>query len=232
MRSSTSSRRKGSCARIGLLSFVLAAGMLPAPARAADHVRIAAFQSSGINFPVYVALALKLFEKHGIDPEIIYGKGIQPTSMVVSGATDFGAIAVEHGITVIAKGQDIRLLVLDQTLPPFTLIVRNDIPVPHAGDLYPKMIADLKGLKLGISTPGAGTDITTRFLLTQAGLDPQRDVRLIPVGEPSTQIAALKNHVIDGTLAFEPIQTQAVLAEKIARPILDIEGGQGPAMFR
>jgi NitT/TauT family transport system substrate-binding protein len=216
------------CVKVALL---LGAALLPGPSDAAERVRIAAFQGTFINFPIYVAKDLGLFEKHGLAVEIIYGKGIQPTNMVVSGATEFGGFAVEHGITVIGKGQHVKLLVLNQTLPPFNLIVRNDVPTPSKDMPYPAMIKDIKGLKLGISTPGASTDLTLRFLLQQAGLDPQRDVKLIPVGEPSTQIAALKNGLIDGTLAFEPIQAEAVLGQKIAKSVLDIEAANGPEMF-
>jgi NitT/TauT family transport system substrate-binding protein len=202
------------------------------PGLAADHVKVSAFQGTFINFPVYVAKDLKIFEKHGIDAELVYGKGIQPTNMVVSGATMFGGFAVEHGIILASKGQDVRLLVLNQTLPPFTIIVRNQVPTPNVDAAYPKMLKDLKGLKIGISSPGAGTDLTIRYLLEQAGLDPQRDAQIVPVGGPSTQVAALKNGVIDATIAFEPIQTEAIFGLKIAKPILDIEGGHGPDIFR
>ena len=225
-------RHSGAGRASSLLAAIALFAVSAGSAQAADHVRIAAFQSSGINFPIYVALSLKLFEKHGIEPELIYGKGIQPTNMLLSSAVDFGGIAVEHGITVISKGQDLKLLVLNQTLPPFTLVVRNGVPTPNLNKPYPGMIVDLKGLKLGISTPGAGTDLTLRLILAEGGLDPQQDVRIVPVGEPSTQIAALKNGVIDGTMAFEPIQTELVLGQHVAKSVLDIEGGQGPKIFR
>ncbi|MFM0505889.1 ABC transporter substrate-binding protein [Paraburkholderia caffeinilytica] len=207
-------------------------GLIGAPAFAADHVKIAAFQSTFTNFPIYVAADLKLFQKHNIDPEIIYGTGVQLTNMVVSGAADFGGFAVAHGITLVSQRQDVRLLVLNQTRPPFNLIVRNDLALPNLKAPYPAMIRDLKGLKLGISNPGADTDTTLRYLLRDAGLDPQKDVRLVPIGDPSTQVGAVKNRTVDGTIAFEPIQTEAVLALKIAKPVLDLQGGQGPEIFR
>ena len=213
-----------------LLAALLCAAAVPA--FAADHVKIGAFQGTFINFPMYVAHDLKLFQKHGIDPEFIYGKGIQPTNMLVSGAVEFSGVAVEHGIVLRSKGQDVRLVVLNQTLPPFTVIVSNSVPTPNAGAGYPAMLKDLKGLKIGISTPGASSDVTMRYLLRQAGLDPQRDVQIVPVGGPSTQIAGLKNGIINASNAFEPIQTEAVLGLRIAKPVLDIEGGKGPPIFR
>jgi len=206
-------------------------GALNGAAQARDRVTISAFQSAFVNLPIYVAKQLKLFEKHGLDVELLYGTGIQVTNILMGGSADFGAFAVEHGITVIGKGQDVRLLVLDQTLPPFAMIVRNDVPTPHLDQPYPAMLQDLKGLKLGITTIGASTDVTLRYLLHQVGIEPQ-DVQLIPAGAPSAQIAALKNKMIDGALSTEPVQSEAISGLKIAKMVLDIQGGNGPPIFR
>jgi NitT/TauT family transport system substrate-binding protein len=87
-------------------------------------------------------------------------------------------------------------------------------------------------LKIGISTPGASTDVTLRFLLREARLDPQKDVTIVPVGDPTTALAGLKNGVIDGNMSVEPTQTAAVAGLKIAKHVLNIENGEGPELFR
>ena len=201
------------------------------PSQALDRVKISAFQGAFVNLPVYVAQTYKLFEKHGVEAELIYGTGIQVTNIMVGGSSDFGAFAVEHGITIIGKGQDVRLLVVDQSLPPYGLIVRNQVPTPNAGRPYPEMLKDLKGLKLGITTIGAATDITLRFLLQQVGIKPS-DVSIVPVGAAGPQVAGLKNGLIDGALSAEPAQSEAVDGLKIAKMVLDIQGGHGPEIFR
>ncbi len=200
------------------------------PSQALDKVKISAFQGAFVNLPLYVAKAYKLFEKHGVEAELIYGTGIQVTNIMVGGSADFGAFAVEHGITIIGKGQDVRLLVVNQTLPPYALIVRNDVPTPNAGKPYPEMLKDMKGLKLGITTVGAATDTTLRYLLKQVGIEPS-DVKIVPVGAQGPQVAGLKNGLIDGALATEPAQSEAVHGLKIAKMVLDIQAGQGPEVF-
>lgn len=215
---------------VAIAAFLL--GLSGAPARAEDNVKIAAFEGTFVNFPIYVAHDLKLFEKHGIRADLVYGKGIQVANIMVSGATEFGAFAVEHGVTVAAKGQDVKLLVLNQTAPPFGLIVRNDVPTPHASEPYPARLVDFKGRKIGITSVGASTDIAIRFLLGEAGLDPQADVKLIPLGDTVTMVAGLKNGLVDGMIAVEPTQTEAVKGLKIAKSVLNIEAGEGPALFR
>ncbi len=212
-------------------AVAVAAAMFTAPAMALEKVKLSVFQSNFCCFAVYVAKHLRLFEKHGVDVELIYGTGIQPANIFVSGSAEAGAFAVEHGVTVSSKGQDLKLIVLEQKLPPLSLIVHNDVPTPNADKPYPQNLIDLKGLKIGISGRGASTDTALRFMARQAGLDPERDITIMPVGDPGTTIAALKNKVIDGAMAVEPAQTAAVASLKIAKPVVDIEGGGGPAVF-
>ena len=207
-----------------ILSCVLSAG----PAGAAEKVKLATFQSNFCCFPVYVAQHMKLFEKHGLEVELVYGTGIQVANIMISGSAEVGAFAIEHGVAVSSKGQDLKLLVVNQQLPPLSLILRNDVPTPNAGKPYPQMVRDLKGLKIGISSAGASTDTVLQYLLREAGLDPKKDVSIIPVGDPNTMLAALKNGVIDGAMAVEPTQTIALHSIKIAKMVVDVEGGGAP----
>jgi NitT/TauT family transport system substrate-binding protein len=207
-------------------------GLPPEPALAAERVNISSFQGTFVSFPLYVAHDLQLFEKHGVAADLVYGTGIQVTNILLSGSAEFGAFAVEHGLAVIGKGQDLRLVVLAQAVDPLSLIARDDIPLPHEAAPYPQMLSDLKGLKIGISTVGASTDITLRFLLDAAGLNPQADVTIVPVGAPPSEVATLKNHTIDALVALEPAQTELVSVLHIAKPVLDMEKGEGPAIFK
>jgi len=212
----------------GALAATWPLAFAASPAGAAEKVKMSTFQANLCCFTVYVAKQLGLFEKHGVDVDLVYGTGIQVTNIMVSGSADVGAFAVEHGVAVAAKGQDLKLLVLNQQLPPLSLIVRNDVPTPNADKPYPQMVRDLKGLKIGISSAGASTDTTLQYLLREAGLDPKKDVTIIPVGDPNTMLAALKNGVIDGAMAVEPTQTIALHGIKIAKMVVDVEGGGAP----
>src|SRR5262249_56613458 len=136
-----------------------------------------------------------------------------------------GASGAGRGAGGAARGQDLKRPVPNQHPPPLSLIVRNDVPMPNADKPYPQMVRDLKGLKIGISSAGASTDTTLQYLIREAGLDPKKDVSILPVGDPNTMLAALKNGVIDGAMAVEPTQTVAVHGIKIAKMVVDVEGG-------
>ncbi len=111
-------------------------------------------------------------------------------------------------------------------------IVRKEVDLPNAGRGYPAVIRDLKGLKLGMTGRGASTDFTLRFLLKEAGLDPDKDVTIIATGGVPTTLAALQKGDIQGFLGFEPIQSQAIYGFQVAKPVLDIRKGEGPRMLR
>jgi len=209
-------------------AFALMLSLAGTPAAALEKVKMSTFQANLCCFTVYVAQQLKLFEKHGVDVELVYGSGIQAANIMVSGSAEVGAFAVEHGVAVAAKGRDLKLLVLNQQLPPLGLIVRNNVPTPNADKPYPEMLRDMKGLKLGISSAGASTDTTLQYLLREAGLDPKKDVTIIPVGDPNTMLAALKNGVIDGAMAVEPTQTIALHGLGMAKMVVDVEAGGAP----
>lgn len=227
------------CARIGRFMAVaaiigLALLGVTTPMRASAQqvqpikVSLAVFNGTFVNFPVYVADSLGLFKKHGLDMNLIYGTGTEVATDVVSGSVDFGAFSIEHALQLGSKGQDIKILVLNETATPFTLIVRKNVPLPDAAKGYPAVMHDLKGLKIAVSSRGAGSDNMLRFLFKQAGMDPDRDVNIIPVGDPGPQIAALQNGQVDGSMAFEPIQTEAIRVLHVCKPVVDLEGGQGP----
>jgi NitT/TauT family transport system substrate-binding protein len=215
----------------GLLAAALASTLGSPPSGATEKVKMSVFQANLCCLTVYVAKHLKLFEKHGVDVEFVYGTGIQVANIMISGSAEVGAFAVEHGMAVSSKGQDVKLLVLNQQLPPLGLIARNNVPTPNGDRPYPEMVRDLRGLKIGISSAGASTDTILQYLLREAGLDPKKDANIVPVGDPGTMLAALKNGVIDAAMAVEPMQVAALHEAKIAKMVVDVEGGAAP-LFR
>ncbi len=105
-------RRALSLAAACAMTTTLTMALFTAPAMALEQIKMSIFQSNFCCFAVYVAKHLKLFEKHGVDVELVYGTGIQPANIFVSGSAESGAFAVEHGVTVSSKGQDLKLIVL------------------------------------------------------------------------------------------------------------------------
>lgn len=54
---------------------------------------------------------------------------------------------------------------------------------------------------------------------------------IIATGGVSTTVAALAKGDIQGFIAFEPIQSQAIYGLGIAKPVIDIRKGEGPKLL-
>ncbi len=227
-------------ARVGrivvLLTAVLLVGLLAREAGTQTQripVKIAVLRSAFVYFTPYLAEAKGFFAKNGLDAQLVYFRsGAETTTSVVSGSTEFGALATEHVAQVRDQGLKLKAIVANLTDSPFTLIVRKDVPLPNAARGYPHVLRDLKGLKFGITGRGASTDFTLRFLFKDAGLDPDKDITLIATGGVATSMATLQQGDIQGYLGFEPIQSQAIYGLGIAKPVLDIRKGEGPPILR
>ena len=98
---------------------------------------------------------------------------------------------------------------------PFAFVVRNDV----------KTAEDLKGKQLAISRFGSSSDVTTRMLLRQFNLDPDKDVRIIQAAG-TTRVPAMVSGQIHGTLIGTydvPVITESgccrVLVDMLEMPI-------------
>jgi NitT/TauT family transport system substrate-binding protein len=74
-----------------------------------------------------------------------------------------------------------------------------------------RKIAALKGLRLGTTGPGAAPDALFRWLALQGGMDPNSDIRLVPIqGGGPGMLAGLQQNVIDGFCLSSPTSDLAV----------------------
>jgi len=74
-----------------------------------------------------------------------------------------------------------------------------------------KSWADLKGKRVGSAQPTGGMKLTLMEVLTQNGIDPEKDVELIANGSYQTAYATLVSGEVDATIIHQPYAT---LAEK------------------
>lgn len=168
--------------------------------------------------PLYVALQDRLFEKAGLDVEIVqFQNPNQIIDSLVANQADAGAPGAAAGITILAEsrypgtfkvfglqGGTIRGQRLNDAL-----IVKNGSPI--------RSFQDLKGRSLG-HLPGIQWRTISRHMLRANGLDPDKDVRLqeIAVG---LQVPSVVAGSIDATLSLEPVGSIAVASGAATRAL-------------
>jgi ABC-type nitrate/sulfonate/bicarbonate transport system substrate-binding protein len=72
-----------------------------------------------------------------------------------------------------------------------------------------KSLKDLKGKTLAVSTFGATSDVAARMMLKQGGLDPERELKIIPLGGERARYTALREGIVDVAVLSPPTDSEA-----------------------
>jgi len=185
------------CNRLILL-FVLSAA-LARPISAADKLRIGYGAPSVAMSVLWITKEGRVFEKNGLDVEVLYLESALVQRALIAGNIAFGEMTGSLMSPPRLQGADIVMIAgfLNHLL--YRLVARPEIKTP----------ADLKGKRVGVSRFGAGADRATRLLLSRLGLNPEKDLTLIQVGGAPTRLAALAANSIDATIVEPPDHKRA-----------------------
>src|SRR5436309_14813893 len=190
-------------------AFVLSAAVLAlasqtASAQAPEKRKInIATASLGLPYlPLIIAQQRKYFADEGIEVEIAaFAGGSKALQSLMGGSSDVASGAYSNTLTMAAKGQKLKNFVVQVRYPALTIAVSKRV-----GDRY-KSLADLKGLKIGVSAPGSSTHMIVNHLLGKAGLT-SNDVSIIGVGTSGAAVAAIEKGEIDAIINSDPVMTK------------------------
>jgi ABC-type nitrate/sulfonate/bicarbonate transport system substrate-binding protein len=170
-------------AAISILGGAVSAG-------ANTTLRIGKAQAEPIDFtPPEVGMAKGIFQKHGIDLEIVVFAGAaKQQQALIADAVDLG-LGGGPEMSTVAKGTPVVGIAAYAGRPDgLVLVAAANGPV--------KTIADLKGRKVSVSSVGSLTEWTTRELSRQQGWGAD-GIDVVFLGDVAGQIAALKTQQID-----------------------------------
>ena len=178
---------------------------------------------------LYVARDDGLFAKEGLKVDVVQVEsGNDSIAALASGGAQFADVGLEDLVEMRSEGDDSVVMVRDiLDRVTLTLVMRKEIAaqkgVTGASPLQARLQA-LRGLKIGITSPGAPTDTYMRYYLRSVGMNPERDVQIIPIGGASSLLAALQKGQIDAYHLSPP--TPYVAAEQGFGTVL-IDGPKG-----
>jgi NitT/TauT family transport system substrate-binding protein len=184
-------------ATIPLLAFSLS---VASSAIGQEKLRLAWAGFSPTNSPIWVIEDRKLLQKMGVQPEIIAISN-SPTVLqaLLAGEIDAASISVTTLTSSRLAGADTVMIV--GVVPTF---------VDHIVSLSNiTAVEQLRGKTGGVNRLGTTSDLGLRLALRKLGIDPEKDVKIIPTGGTAERFAALSKGLTQFTIIPEPFLTQA-----------------------
>ena len=158
-------------------------------------VRVAYTAIDTVFLPIWVTKEARFFEKNKLPVELI---SVRSSALCISahlaGEIEICAGGTSPVISAHLQGQ--REIVLFGTLNKKAGFWVYSKPTITS-------IAGLRGKRFGVTRFGGALDFASRYMLKQAGLDPNRDVTMVQVGSTPDIVLALAADSIDaGTLSL------------------------------
>ena len=185
------------------LLFALSASALAQSAKP-HQLRLAVSTATPHNTPLWVAKDKKIFDKYGLDVQLIFVMGgALVTQMLAAGEIQIAANAPAALLGLVAGGEKIAMFVGISNTSPFTLISQPSI----------KAAADLKGKRLGTARFGGSSHVSALIALDHLRLDLKRDnIVLLQTGLDPERMAALEQKGLDAAM-LQRLATKTMLAK-------------------
>ena len=183
-----------------LVALALAFLTCTAGAAGAAPLRIAYSSISGAMLPLWVAKDKKLFEKHGVDVEVTYIRGVAIEAML-AGEVHFVRASPPAVVRSTLRGADLAIIANTINVAVFSMMTKPEIRKPE----------DLKGKKIGVTNLGDSPDLVLSLLLERWGLQRNKDVTILGIrgGMPELLISVAKGFV-DGGMISAPSNLRGI----------------------
>ena len=171
-----------------------------------EKVRIAVATSSMAFLVPFVAKDRGFYLKNGADVELIQMRPNIAMAALLSGDIDYAEL-IGSIIRSAAKGLPVRAISTGIKAPFFSFVAQNKF----------KTMKDLKGAVIGITSIGGTNQVSSRMTLRHFGLDPDKDVKFLAIGDEKLMYDAFKIGRVDCIVVAPPY---SILAKWDGYPLL------------
>ena len=150
---------------------------------------------SGAYGPLWIAVEEGLGRKHGLDIKSVYAGRVRPQQLLASGEVPFVVATGTGALTSHILGVKDQVIVLMFTSKVDSGLFTKDI----------KTTEELRGKVIATGRPGAFGEVMVRYVLrAKLNLAPDRDVKLLPMGEAELSFPALERGIADAATLTMP----------------------------
>jgi NitT/TauT family transport system substrate-binding protein len=156
-----------------------------------DKIRLG-YSGTGINnYVLDMARRTGIFKKNGIEVESVYiNSGSLLSQGLISGTFDLSFSQGSEAMLAKIRGADVRI----------AAVIANRFNHVYLAAPSITSIKQLKGKKVAVSRFGSGSHFQTNLALKDGGLDPEKDVTVLQIGNSGARITAILSGVVDGTI--------------------------------
>ena len=150
---------------------------------------------SGVQSSLWIANDSGMFKKQGLEVELVWIQGgPRVVQALIAGNIDIGMTGGPDPVRAIMGGAEIKIIASNHNSMDATIIAHRSITRPE----------ELKGKKFAAGVIGSSGYLRSEFALRRWGLEPNRDVLLVPLGNTPTRFAALQSGQVAATLVSSP----------------------------
>jgi len=188
-------------------------GTLAFAAATLEPVTVGYSSFSGAYLPLWIAVEERLGRKYGIDLKAIYAGRIRPQQLLASNEVPFVMATGTGALTSHILG------VKDQVI---IMVTVNKVNSAIFSRPEIKSAEELRGKTVATGRPGAFGDTMVRYVLrAKLGLVPDRDVKMLPIGEAQLAFPALERGIVQAASLTIPF---TLIAKKMGyRELIDYD---------
>ena len=194
---------------VAVSGFFLLVSFLGRPANAQlFRINVGYSAISGDQLTAWVAKEAGIFQKNGLDVQLIYFTGGTTAVMaLVSADTPVSQVAGSAVVNSVLAGSDAVIVAGGITSLNYYLMARPNI----------KTAEQLKGGSVAISRFGSSSDFIARYALSKIGLTPGKDVTIVQIGSTPARVDATLAGRVQATVINPPA---SIIAEKRGMTVL------------
>ena len=197
---------------LAIATVIGAALIVSLPVLAADRplqkINVAFSSISGNMAPLWVTQDKGFFRKHGLEVQVILiESGTTTAQALVAGDISFATLAGPAVIQSNLRGSDTVMIAGVVNTLTFQLFTEKGITRPD----------QFKGKSVGVTRYGSATDFAMRYALDKYGLDANKEVAILQLGNVPALLAAMEAGRIQGAMLSAPTSLRA---KKIGFPML------------
>jgi len=172
-------------------SLAAMAAVGPLSAQTLDKMRLG-YSGTGLNnYVLEMGRRAGIFRKNGLDLEVVYvNSGSLLNQALIAGTFDVSFSQGSESMLAKLRGADMRI----------TAVIANRFNHVYLTAPTITSIKQLKGKKVAVSRFGSGSHFQSNLALKEGGLDPDKDVTVLQIGNSGARMAAILSGTVDGTI--------------------------------